>query len=138
MILDVENLYSDDQAITTTADSTNIIQLPANAGPGNPVRILIQVTTDFAGGTSIAIDLETDATAAFGSLATVASTQAIATATLVAGYKFEIQFVPTGMEEFSRLEYTVVGTMTAGNITAGIIFDDQSAKNTFPSGSNPS
>jgi hypothetical protein len=138
MILDVENLYSNDQAITTTADSTNVIDLGvANRGPGNPLRIDILVTTTFAGGTSIAIDLETDDNESFSSLSTIASTSAIALASLVAGYRFPIQFVPDAMERYSRLEYTVAGTMNAGNITAGIVFEIQSSKSTFPSGSNP-
>jgi hypothetical protein len=138
MILDVENLYSDDQAITTTADSTNVIDLGVpNRGPGNPLLIDILVTTTFAGGTSITIDLETDSAEGFGTLSTVASTQAIALATLVAGYRFSIQFAPDLMKRYSRLEYTVSGTMSAGNITAGIVFERQSSKSTFPSGSNP-
>lgn len=133
MILDKEALYSDDQAITTTADSTNVLDLAKNSGPGKPVRLLIQVTTTFAGGTDITIDLETDDNTSFSSLSTIASTSTIALATLVAGYKFSIDFVPRLMERYSRLEYTVTGTMTAGKITAGIIYDEQSAFDTaFP------
>jgi hypothetical protein len=36
------------------------------------------------------------------------------------------------MERYSRLEYTISGTYTAGNVTAGIIFERQSSKSTFP------
>jgi len=133
MILDTQALYSDDQAITSTADSTNILDLAKNSGPGEPVRLLIQVTTTFAGGTDITIDLETDDNTDFSSLSTIASTSTIALATLVAGYKFSIDFVPRLMERYSRLEYTVTGTMSAGAITAGIIFDEQSNfDTTFP------
>ncbi|MAE50080.1 hypothetical protein CMI48_04620, partial [Candidatus Pacearchaeota archaeon] len=72
MILDKENLYSDDQALTTTADSTNVLDLGvANRGPGNPMLILIQVTTTFAGGTDVTIDLETDDNTSFSSLSTI-------------------------------------------------------------------
>ena len=132
MILSTEDLFSNDQAITTTADSTNIIQMPANSAHGQPMHVLIQVTTSFAGGTSIAFDLETDATAAFPSPVDIATVAAVATATLVAGYEINIPFMPLNNEGFLRLEYTVVGTMTAGNITAGIVFDKQSNKRTFP------
>ncbi len=132
MILDAENLFSDDQAITTTADSTNIIKLPDNAGPGNPLRLLLQVTETFAGGTSVAIDLETDDNEAMASPADIANIPAIAAATLVEGYKVEIPFLPRSNQAYSRLEYTVVGTFTTGKMTAGFIFDEQSAKNTYP------
>lgn len=133
MILDSEALYSDDQVITTTADSTNILDLAKNSGPGEPVRILIQVTATFVGGTSITIDLETDDNDSFGTLSTIGSTPTIVTATLVAGYKFSINFVPDAMERYSRLEYTIVGSFTPGSITAGIVFDVQSAFDTsFP------
>ncbi len=133
MILDSEALYSDDQVITTTADSTNILDLAKNSGPGVPVRLLIQVTATFVGGTSITIDLETDDNDSFNTLSTIASTPTIVTATLVAGYKFPINFVPDAMERYSRLEYTVVGSYTPGSITAGIVFDVQSAFDTsFP------
>jgi hypothetical protein len=94
--------------------------------------ILIQVTTTFAGGTNVTIDLETDDNTSFSSLSTVGSTQTIVTATLVQGYNFTIQFVPDAMERYSRLEYTISGTYTAGNVTAGIIFERQSSKGTFP------
>ncbi len=133
MILDSQALYSDDQVITTTADSTNILDLAKNSGPGKPVRILIQVSATFVGGTNITIDLETDDNTGFSSLSTIGSTPTIVTASLVAGYKFSINFVPDLMERYSRLEYTVVGSFTPGSITAGIVFDVQSAFDTsFP------
>ena len=133
MILDSQALYSDDQVITTTADSTNTLDLAKNSGPGQPVRILIQVTATFVGGTSITIDLETDDNASFTSLSTIASTPTILTASLVAGYKFSINFIPDLMERYSRLEYTVSGSYTPGSITAGIVFDVQSNFDTsFP------
>ncbi len=128
MILDLEAILSDDQAITSTVDSENIIELPKRSYEGQPMRLLIQVTTDFTGGTSIAFDLETDALAAMGSPTDIATVAAVVTATLVAGYTINIPFLPKSNEEFIRLEYTVDGTMTAGNITAGIIFDEQTNK----------
>jgi hypothetical protein len=128
MILDEENLFSDDQAITITADSENIIQLPKRSNFGQPLRILVQVTTTFVGATSLAVDIETDATAAFGSAATIHTGAVVLLASLVAGYSFDISFMPRENEEFVRLEYTADTTFSAGAITAGIIFDEQSNK----------
>lgn len=135
MILDTLTLYSDDQTITTTADSDDTLDLAKNSGPGEPVRILLQVTTTFVGGTNIQIDLETDDNDSFNSLSTIASTPTITQASglLVAGYKFSINFIPDKMERYSRLEYNVSGSFSPGAITAGIVFDVQSAfDTTFP------
>ncbi len=133
MILDLEAILSDDQAVTSgTTDSTNVIELPRRSYPGQPMRLLIQVTTDFTGGTSIAFDLETDTVAAMSSPDDIATVTAVVTATLVAGYTVNIPFVPRDNQEFISLEYTVVGTMTAGNFTAGIIFDEQTNKTLYP------
>jgi len=128
MILDKENLFSDDQAVTTTAASTNVIDTGAakDSGPGTPMRVLAQVSeADFAGGTSIAVALQTATDAAFSSPVTLFTTAAIALADLVAGYQFAIGMVPKGALRYLRLNYTVVGTMSAGKITAGIVFDKQ-------------
>ncbi len=133
MILDLENMLSDDQVITVTADSTNIIEMPKNRAHGRPLRLIFLVTETFVGGTSVAIDLETDALAAFGSPADIYTGAAIVTASLIAGYRFGIDFLPRANEEFLRAEYTIVGTFTEGKITAGFLYDDQSNKNTFPS-----
>lgn len=126
MFIDKENLFSDDQAVTTTAASTNIIDLGGSGGgdmgPGEGLDILCQVSEeDFAGGTSIAVVLQTDADVAFGSIKTLYTTAAIPLASLVAGYKFPLGKVPEGAERYLRLTYTVVGTMTAGKITAGLV-----------------
>ncbi len=143
MILDAENLFSDDQDLSQSAgayDSTNVIQLPANSADGNPVRIWIQVTETFTSGgaATLAVDLETATDAAFTSPVTIASISAIALATLAAGYKVPIDFLPRTDLGFLRLEYTIgTATTTAGTVTAGIVHDVQSAKSTYPSGSNP-
>lgn len=127
MILDTQALLCDDQAVTATADSENIIELPKRSNNGKPMRLWVQVTETFLTLTSLAIDVETDALAAFGSPVNIYTGTAIAAASLVAGYKFNIDFMPRDNEEFIRLEMTVAGSnATAGKITAGIIFDDQS------------
>lgn len=132
MILDTQALFSDDQAITTTADSTNIIEMPKRSAYGTPLRLLILVTETFSGGTSVAIDLETDSTAAFGSAVDIATIAAIAVGTLVQGYEVLIDFMPRLNEEFTRLEYTVIGSPSAGRFTAGIVYDRQYNLRVYP------
>ena len=131
MILDKQNLFSEDQAVTTTANSTNVIDLGNDSSKVQSlneknVALLIQVTEDFAGGTSIKVTLKSDDDVAFGSATTLLESAVIPLATLKAGYKFPIgRLLPLINEQYLRLTYTVVGTMTAGKIMAGLVIDDQ-------------
>ena len=132
MILDKQTLFSEDQAVTVTAASTNVIDLGARStdsdlGKGDikELEIFAQVTTDFAGGTSMSVTVQSDSTAAFSSATTVSATAAVAAATLTAGYQFSLGTVPVNEERFIRLYYTVVGTMSAGNVLAGLVIDRQ-------------
>jgi hypothetical protein len=134
MILDKQNLFSDQQAITASAASTNQIDLGATGTPTyaaaalksdlgiSNVPVLIQVTETFATLTSLAVSVQTDNDPAFGSPKTVVASAAVAAAELKAGYRFPIVWVPRGTDErYLRLSYTVAGTnATAGKITAGI------------------
>lgn len=137
MIFDSTNLFSDKQAITASAASTNVIDTGArdtpkhavnaitrDLGKGKPIDMRVQVTTDFATLTSLTVTVETDDDEAFGSADTVLETQAIPVASLVAGYVFPIQVVPRGtLKRYVRLNYTVGGSnATAGAVTAGFVF----------------
>lgn len=123
MILDKENLFSQDQAVTGTAASTNIIDLGVNRdiGKGVPIPVLIQVTEDFAGLTSLTASIETDDNASFSSATVLATSGAVPVADLVAGKQMNLQYMPTGTERYLRINYTVAGTGTAGTVTAGVV-----------------
>jgi hypothetical protein len=132
-IFSKEELYSDDQAITATAASTNVID---HGAPGTWVHstvalvdekgtsyipLAIQVTEDFDNLTSLKIALETDDNAAFSS-ATEVYSETILLADLVAGKKSAVRKIPYNTDEqYTRLYYTVTGSApTQGKITAGI------------------
>lgn len=132
MILSAQQLFSDDQAITADADSTNVIDLgvagtPYDAaaalnqdiGKGNKIPLLVQVTEAFNNLTSLEIKVSTGSTTALGT--TIAS-QTILLADLVAGKQLNLDFVPNGIvERYLGIEYDVTGTApTTGKITAGI------------------
>ena len=125
MLYDKEGQFSDNQAITATAVSENVVCLAQ--GPmkevayGTPIPIRIQVTEDFAGATSVEFQLETSATEDFASSKVMDKTDAIPVADLKAGYVAAIDNIPKGNLGYARLQYKVVGTATAGKITAGII-----------------
>lgn len=115
--------------------STNVIdQLYARdlgqskSGPG-PVEIFVVVTTAFAGGTSLNVQLQ-------GSTDNVtytvyAESGAIPTASLVAGANIFNSAIPGVQPEsgpaprYYRLNYVCVGAMTAGAVIAGLgVTDD--------------
>lgn len=143
MIFDKTLQLSDQQAITVTAPSTNVLDLLATGTPykhagalkrdlgvGALVKFLIQVTEAFtaAGAATLTIDLEVDDNEAFSSARVVWSSGAIGKATLTAGYQPSIvNYLPKGVNErYFRLNYTVAtGPMTAGKITAGVVADVQ-------------
>lgn len=137
MLFDKQSMFSDQQAITASAASTNIIDLGApetpkhaaaaitqDIGKGRPIPLWVQVTEDFDALTSLQITLQMDTVEAFSSPTTVITTPAILLASLVAGYKTRIDWVPEGVvERFIRLNYAVNGTNpTVGKITAGFVF----------------
>lgn len=133
MILDKENLFSEDQAVTVTAASSNVIDLQgANGGdmsPGEPLEILAQVTAAFTAGGSatLTVALQSDDAEGFGTVVTHLTTPAIAVADLVEGYRLPFSMIPEGLGRYVRLNYTVAtGPMTAGTIMAGIVPDKQS------------
>lgn len=138
MIFDKQNLFSDAQAITATAGSTNTIDLgPINAavtrdiGKGTPIPILIQVVDVFdsvADDETLTVSLEQDSTDTF----TPDRTDILATISnadlKTLGYKVPVQAMIDGVRyRYIRLKYTVAGTgnFTAGKITAGIVMGRQ-------------
>lgn len=135
MIFDQQTLLSDNQAVTASAASTNVIDLGPIAtgvvrdiGKGKPIPLRIQVTEAFATATSVAFALQVDDNEAFSSPKTVWSTGAIAVADLVAGKVIVPEFIPRGTDErYMRLYYTVAGSnASAGKITAGVVMGLQS------------
>lgn len=126
MILDSTNTFSEKQAVTASAASTNVIDLGSatrgDIGKGTPIPINVQVTTDFATLTSLTVAIQMSTDEAFTSPKTIQS-QTIALAGLVAGARFGFNCIPEGADyRYMRLYYTVTGSdATAGKISAGIV-----------------
>lgn len=131
MIFDKENLYSDKQAITVTAVSENVIDFGADhayvvqPNEKGMIHNLVQVTEDFVGLTSLKVTLQTSVDEAFSSPITVVESGAVLAADLKAGYKFPLTCLPEGLKQYVRLNYTVAGTASAGNVMAGLVLDKQ-------------
>ena len=129
MILDKQLIFSNGQALTATADSTNVIDLgQTRANEGEPTEILLQVDTALTSGgaSTLVVSLVTDDNEAFSSATTLLSTPAIPKATLVRGYQFSIGYLPPNVERYVKLVYTVgTADFTAGNINAALVLARQ-------------
>ena len=137
MILSNELLFSDKQALTGSADSTNVVDLgvagtpygaaaPLNRdiGKGAKIPLLVQVTAPFNTLTSLTINLSTGSATTLG---TVIASQTIVRADLVAGKQINLDFLPNGIvERYVGMEYVVNGSNPSeGTITAGISMGNQ-------------
>jgi hypothetical protein len=119
-IIDAQQTFSDAQALTVTAVSTNIIDHGGdrNIGIGTGLGILVTVDVAAAGGGTLTIAVQSDDNSAFSSPGTVTTTAAIAAAALTLGARVIIPIPPdTATERFMRLNYTMA-TMTGITLTA--------------------
>lgn len=138
MIFDAQNIFSDAQAITASAVSTNVIDFgpsgkPVGAaanirkdlGRGNKVDLRVQMveTALAAGAATLTIELQTDDNEGFASPKVAWTSGAIPKATLIAGCVVPLDYFPRGTDErYARLNYIVAtGPLTAGKITAGVV-----------------
>lgn len=146
MIFDNTLLFSDNQAITASAASTNIIDtgsydpvLPGGTsgqardlGKGTKIPLLIQVTETFdtaAEDGTLAISLRLDSTSTITPDKTI-SLGTFTEAELVAGFQIPFDYIPKGTNlQYMQLYYTVggAGNFTAGKIKAGIVAGVQEA-----------
>lgn len=146
MMIDKENLLSDSQDLAQVAGtyaSTNAIDLgaagtvpagfQARGAPGHDLgrspmmEILIQVDETFVGtGATVQVDIISSASANLGTPTVLASSAAIAKATLIAGYQFRLS-VPQGItQRYLGVQYTIaVATTTAGKVTTALVLDKQ-------------
>ena len=124
MIRDKASELSTAQAVASgTVVSTNYLdtQIPGgDAAVGSETRLAVTVDETFGDGTSVAVQIFTDSDSAFGTETKVYESAAIPVATLKKGYTLGIK-LPFGLKRYVRLKYVVVGTNSAGKVTAGIV-----------------
>lgn len=137
MIFDKTNMFSDAQAITASAASTNVVDLGPRAiardiGKGKGVPILIQAVETFdtaAEDGTLTVAYQVDSTETFTPDKAI-TIGTFAEADLVAGWQFPFTVIPNGLNlQYMRLFYTVggAGSFTAGKITAGVVAGVQTA-----------
>lgn len=135
MILDANLEFSDAQAVTATAISSNVADLgPVNdnvlrdIGTGEDTYLVFSVDTTFtaAGAATLTAALVSDSTANLATSPTTHATplSAVPVASLVAGYKAAVKLPPGDYEQYLGIQYTVAtGPFTAGKINAFLTKD---------------
>ena len=126
MITDKLLRVSEDQALTTTAVSTNTIDLSVarDVGEGTSLYMNFAVTEALANGTSVTFEVITSASANLGTPTVIGSSAAIVTASLTLGKNIVVTLNPEIAGKGQRYlgaRYTIAGTFNAGKVTADIV-----------------
>lgn len=127
MLIDQQNVFSDGQAITGDAVSTNVINLAvAGRAPGNPLSAFVHVTEAFNTLTSLTITVQSSVDEAFTSPINHQSVT-IALASLTLGKKIDLGSLLDGVKQYVRLNYDVTGSNpSTGKLVAALLpFGDQ-------------
>lgn len=133
MYIDAQLLFSDEQAVTATANSTNVIDtgIARDIGIGESLWLFILVTEtmdDTGDDSTLTVTLVTDDNAALSSVATV-QTLVVIPATTAAGTFYVFPLPAAVLAEYQQyigLAYTTTGgDLSAGKFTAGIVKDIQ-------------
>lgn len=123
MLIDKALQVSNEQAVTSSAASTDVIDTGQTTPDLGVADLYLVITTDEAatasGSATVTFSLQDSADNS--SFADVAVTAAIGKATLVAGYQHVIP-LPTKLRRYLRAYYTVAtGPLTAGRFSAQIV-----------------
>lgn len=125
MLHDSFNTFSEQQAVTANAASTDIMDCgyatTVGIGAGKQLYLVVELDEAFNNLTSVAFAFQTDDNSSFSS-PTAVDTRTIALASLAAaniGNLYTFALPPTGLERYLRMYYTVTGTTpTTGKVTA--------------------
>jgi len=139
MITDKLLRVSEDQAVTTTAVSSDTIDLSVarDVGEGHQLFMNFAVTTAMAGGTSVKFEVISSANANLSSPTVIGSSDAVVTANLTAGKNVAVAINPqiaSNGDRYLGARYTVSGTYTAGKVTADIVETVQDGQKYYASG----
>ena len=141
MITDKLLRVSEDQSVAltdTSAVSTNTVDLGTarDMGEGRDLYAVFTATTAIAGGTSTKFDVIVASDAALTTdIVVIGSTGAVATASI--GAQQIVRFNPlvgSKGQRYLGTRYTVVGTNSAGKVTADVVTDIQDGKKFYASG----
>jgi hypothetical protein len=145
MLMDKQTLFSEAQAITATAASTNHIDLGVarNIGVGENLYLVLTVTeafTDSGSDSTVTPSLETDEDDGFATALATIRTYDTLPALSPVGTKKIYRLDPVNdigtYKQFLRLKYTVAGgNLSTGKITAGLVVGVEAIKD-YPTNFN--
>lgn len=131
MLIDHELLFSDQQAVTATANAANVIDLGPltnntirDIGAGEGLNFYMQVDEAAlaAGAATVALSLVSDDDPTLSSPTVLWTSGPLPKASLSVGYEFKTGIPSAAYERYLGLVYTVAtGPLTAGKFTAGLI-----------------
>jgi hypothetical protein len=130
------------QAVTVTANSTNVVDLSLarDVGEGEELYVQFTVGTAFtaAGSATLTPTVVVASADTLLTPTTIGTAGTIAVATLVAGYTFAVRLNPQiaslGLRYLGAIYTVATGPMTAGTMTADIVTDIQDGKKYYASG----
>jgi len=122
-MIDYQERFSDAQAITVDAASTNYIdtQVAGRAYDEQWLEVMVNTTFDTSGEAgTLVIKLQTDSDSAFGSATDLYTSASFAESALVAGAKLIQMRLPEGLERYIQLYFDVNNSdaFTAGKVDA--------------------
>lgn len=140
MFIDKLLMFSESQAVTATAASTDVIDLgpikgtKRDIGVGEPLEFWTNVNTTAAAAGAATVNVQLQTSPDNATWTTIYDSGAMALASLVAGKRVLSTKVPQGVLKYLRVNYVVgTGPLTAGAFTSGINLDVD-ANYSYPSG----
>jgi hypothetical protein len=106
-------------------------------GEGQELFMNFAVTAALTGGTSVKFEVIQSASADLSSPTVIGSTDAVVTASLVAGYNTAVRVNPqigSRGQRYIGARYTISGTYSAGTVTADVVATIQDGKKFYASG----
>lgn len=130
MILDKLLMFSEAQAVTASAASTDVIDLGPidgtrrDIGVGYPLELFVNVNTTAAAAGAATVNIQLQTSPDNSTWTTLTSSGDLALSALTSGRRVMSQKVPQGVQRYLRVNYVVgTGPLTAGAFTAGINLD---------------
>lgn len=130
MILDKLLMFSEAQAVTASAASTDVIDLGPidgtrrDIGVGYPLELFVNVNTTAAAAGAATVNIQLQTSPDNSTWTTLTSSGDLALSALTSGKRVMSQKVPQGAQRYLRVSYVVgTGPLTAGAFTAGINLD---------------
>jgi len=114
MYVDHNNVYSEDQAITADATSTNVVKVGnIGVGRGEPMKLVLQVTEAFNTLTNLIVSLQADSVVTMDDTVQTVLSKTILLADLTLGAQFvlgEAEILNPETDIFTNMKYDVTGS----------------------------